>query len=279
MKLEHNKEIEKIRNSSQQKFATTEEGTKISFRLWGDHGAILLMLHGGYGSWLHWLRNIEELSKNFQLIIPDMPGFGESEALPELPNVDKYAQTLCSAMKEIINEQKFNIVGFSFGSVIGSHMMKFAGDQVNRLTLVGYNRTGNMPFKRPQMRNWRAAETKEELFEAQRYNLSVMMIHKLEKIDNQAITIQTLNTRAGKVRSLDIVASHDLPTRLLDIIQPIDIIWGEFDVTLINGYDDAYQIMTSLIPKITCHKIKNSGHWIQFEEAGAFNQIIKQIYL
>jgi len=101
MELEHNKEIEKIRDSSQQKFATTEEGTKISFRLWGDHGPILLMLHGGYGSWLHWLRNIEELSKNFQLIIPDMPGFGESEALPELPNVDKYAQTLCSAIKNL----------------------------------------------------------------------------------------------------------------------------------------------------------------------------------
>ncbi len=279
MELQLNNEIEEIRNSSQQKFITTKEGTRISFRLWGDNGPILVLLHGGYGSWLHWLKNIEELSSDFQLIIPDMPGFGDSEALPELPNVDKYAQTIYSALKELISEQKFNIVGFSFGSVIGSHMMKFAGDQVNRLTLVGYNRTGNMPFKRPQMKNWRGASTKEELFEAQRYNLSVMMIHKSEKIDEQAIIIQTLNTRGGKVRSLDIVASHNLPNRLLDITQPIDIIWGEFDVTLINGYDDAYQIMTSLIPSITCHLIKNSGHWIQFEEAKAFNQIIKKIYL
>jgi len=279
MELQLNNEIEEIRNSSQQKFITTKEGTRISFRLWGDNGPILVLLHGGYGSWLHWLKNIEELSSDFQLIIPDMPGFGDSEALPELPNVDKYAQTIYSALKELISEKKFNIVGFSFGSVIGSHMMKFAGDQVNRLTLVGYNRTGNMPFKRPQMKNWRGASTKEELFEAQRYNLSVMMIHKSEKIDEQAIIIQTLNTRGGKVRSLDIVASHNLPNRLLDITQPIDIIWGEFDVTLINGYDDAYQIMTSLIPSITCHLIKNSGHWIQFEEAKAFNQIIKKIYL
>ncbi|MGB0574351.1 MAG: alpha/beta fold hydrolase [Hyphomicrobiales bacterium] len=279
MELELNNEIEEIKNSSQQKFITTKEGTKISFRLWGDHGPTLVLLHGGYGSWLHWLKNIEELSKDFQLIIPDMPGFGDSEALPELPNVDKYAKTIFTALKGLINDRQFNIVGFSFGSVIGSHMMKFAGDQVNRLTLVGYNRTGNMPFKRPQMKNWRAATTKDELFEAQRYNLSVMMIHKLEKIDEQAITIQTLNTRGGKVRSLDIVASHDLPHRLLGVTQPIDIIWGEFDVTLINGYDDAHQVMTTLIPSITCHQIKNSGHWIQFEEAKAFNKILKEIYL
>jgi len=279
MKLELNNEIEEAKNSSQQKFITTKEGTKISFRLWGDHGPTLLLLHGGYGSWLHWLKNIEELSKDFQLIIPDMPGFGDSEALPELPNVDKYAKTIYSALKELINDRQFNIVGFSFGSVIGSHMMKFAGNQVNRLTLVGYNRTGNMPFKRPQMKNWRAATTKEELFEAQKYNLSVMMIHKLEKIDEQAITIQTLNTRGGKVRSLDIVASHDLPHRLLDLTQPIDIIWGEFDVTLINGYYDAQQVVTSLIPSITCHQIKNAGHWVQFEEYLEFNKIIKSIYI
>ncbi len=274
-----NKQIETIKNFSEQKIILSKENTKISFRIWGQSGPILVLLHGGYGSWMHFLKNVEELSKNFQVIVPDMPGFGESEPLPKVPNLDEYAQTLVDALSSLTNGCNYNIIGFSFGSAIGSHMIKFAGDSVNRLTLVGYNRTGNMPFKRPKMLSWRAAKTEEELNTAQRHNLSVMMIHKQEKIDDMAINLQTLNTKGAKVRSLEIVASHDLPNRILNISQPIDIIWGEFDVTLINGIDDAQNRMKELIPDVKFHIIQNSGHWIQFEEYEKFNSTIEKIYL
>jgi len=274
-----NKQIETIKNFSEQKIILSKENTKISFRIWGQSGPILVLLHGGYGSWMHFLKNVEELSKNFQVIVPDMPGFGESEPLPKVPNLDEYAQTLVDALSSLTNGSNYNIIGFSFGSAIGSHMIKFAGDSVNRLTLVGYNRTGNMPFKRPKMLSWRAAKTEEELNTAQRHNLSVMMIHKQEKIDDMAINLQTLNTKGAKVRSLEIVASHDLPNRILNISQPIDIIWGEFDVTLINGIDDAQNRMKELIPDVKFHIIQNSGHWVQFEEYEKFNSTIEKIYL
>ena len=274
-----NKQIETIKNLSEQKIILSKENTKISFRIWGQSGPILVLLHGGYGSWMHFLKNVEELSKNFQVIVPDMPGFGESEPFPKVPNLDEYAQTLVDALYSLTNGSNYNIIGFSFGSAIGSHMIKFAGDKVNRLTLVGYNRTGNMPFKRPKMISWRDAKTEEELNAAQRHNLSVMMIHKQEKIDEMAINLQTLNTRGTKVRSLEIVASHDLPNRILNISQPIDIIWGEFDVTLIKGIDDAQSRMKELIPDVKFHIIPNSGHWIQFEEYEKFNSTIEKIYL
>ena len=131
---------------------------------------------------------------------------------------------------------------------------------------------------RPKMKSWRDVSSKEELFAAQRFNLSVMMLHKEEKIDDLAITVQTLNTRGGKVRSLDIVATHDLPSRLLEVKKPIDIIWGEFDVTLINGIDNAQERMQELIPDVECHVINNTGHWVQFEEPDQFNKIINKIY-
>ena len=274
-----NKQIETIKNLSEQKIILSKENTKISFRIWGQSGPILVLLHGGYGSWMHFLKNVEELSKNFQVIVPDMPGFGESEPFPKVPNLDEYAQTLVDALYSLTNGSNYNIIGFSFGSAIGSHMIKFAGDKVNRLTLVGYNRTGNMPFKRPKMISWRDAKTEEELNAAQRHNLSVMMIHNKEKIDEMAINLQTLNTRGTKVRSLEIVASHDLPNRILSISQPIDIIWGEFDVTLIKGIDDAQSRMKELIPDVRFHIIPNSGHWIQFEEYDKFNSTIEKIYL
>jgi len=278
IELDYNQKIQSRKDASSQVFIKTKEGTKISFRKWGEVGPILVMLHGGYGSWMHWLNNVDELSKKFRVVVPDMPGFGESELLPYLPTLDQYAQILVDALNELIPDEQYNIVGFSFGSAIGSHMMKFAYEKVSRLTLVGYNRTGNMPFKRPKMKSWRDVNSKEELFEAQRFNLSVMMLHKEEKIDDLAITVQTLNTRGGKVRSLDIVATHDLPSRLLGVNKPIDIIWGEFDVTLINGIDNAIDRMRELIPEVKYHVIDNTGHWVQFEEPEQFNKIIYDIY-
>ncbi len=278
IELGFNQTIHSIKDSSTQVLIKTNDGTEISFRKWGEVGPILVMLHGGYGSWMHWLNNINELSKNFRIIAPDMPGFGESELLPYLPSLDQYAKILVDALDKLLPEEKYNIVGFSFGSAIGSHMMKFANEKVLRLTLVGYNRTGNMPFKRPKMKSWRDVRSKQELFEAQRFNLSVMMLHKKEKIDDLAIIVQTLNTRGGKVRSLDIVASHNLPSRLLGVNKPIDIIWGEFDVTLINGIDDAKEKMEELIPDVKCHVIDDTGHWVQYEEPEQFNKIIYDIY-
>ena len=103
--------------------------------------------------------------------------------------MERFRRTLFQSLASpIITTSLYFVV---FGSAIGSHMIKFAGDSVNRLTLVGYNRTGNMPFKRPKMLSWRAAKTEEELNTAQRHNLSVMMIHKQEKIDDMADTLFT----------------------------------------------------------------------------------------
>src|SRR5690606_94454 len=43
------------------------------WRLWGN-GPPLVLLHGAFGSWTHWLRNIPALAARFRVIAPDMPG-------------------------------------------------------------------------------------------------------------------------------------------------------------------------------------------------------------
>ena len=62
IELDYNQKIHSLKDASSQVFVKTNEGTEISFRLWGEVGPILVMLHGGYGSWMHWLKNIYELS-------------------------------------------------------------------------------------------------------------------------------------------------------------------------------------------------------------------------
>src|SRR3546814_20868532 len=46
---------------------------------WGDGGQpALVLFHGGYGSWLHWFRNVLPLSAHTPGHAADRPGLGES---------------------------------------------------------------------------------------------------------------------------------------------------------------------------------------------------------
>ena len=74
-----------------------------------------------------------------------MPGFGESELLPYLPTLDQYAQILVDALDELLPDEQYNIVGFSFGSAIGSHMMEVV---ISHVLQNGVNRTRRDMFMR-----------------------------------------------------------------------------------------------------------------------------------
>ena len=54
-------------------------------------GPTLLLLHGGTGSWTHWVRNIGPLSRRFSLMVPDLPGMGESLDVPRDTGLDSEA--------------------------------------------------------------------------------------------------------------------------------------------------------------------------------------------
>src|ERR671931_2054547 len=55
---------------------------RMVWRLWGS-GPPLLLLHGGHGSWTHWIRTIPALAGQCTVVVPDMPGYGDSDAPPE----------------------------------------------------------------------------------------------------------------------------------------------------------------------------------------------------
>ena len=86
------KEIEEFEKGSKKIFISTDD-TTVCWRIWGK-GQPIIFLHGGYGSWRHWIKQVTYLSKDYQILVPDMPGFGESSDLksdhtPETPSQTK----------------------------------------------------------------------------------------------------------------------------------------------------------------------------------------------
>ena len=75
---------------------------KLTWRRWGEAGPALVLLHGGHGAWSHWIRNVLPLSEWASVIVPDMPGYGDSDPLPKPLRVEAMAATLLAGLDQIL---------------------------------------------------------------------------------------------------------------------------------------------------------------------------------
>src|SRR5262245_62103404 len=53
----------------------------IVWRCWGS-GPPVVLIHGSYGSWRHWFRLIPSLARRHHVLVPDLPGHGDSADPP-----------------------------------------------------------------------------------------------------------------------------------------------------------------------------------------------------
>jgi pimeloyl-ACP methyl ester carboxylesterase len=73
------------------------QGLSIQYKVTGE-GKTVVLLHGFGEDSTVWQSQIDFLQQNFRLIVPDIPGSGQSKFVPNA-NIETYAEIL----KEIIN--------------------------------------------------------------------------------------------------------------------------------------------------------------------------------
>ena len=107
---------------NQKKIFTKTPDTNICWRVWGT-GKPTIFLHGGYGSWKHWIKQIYFFSK---ITLYSFLICQDSEILMIYLNLilQIKLQNLMDGFLKInpITNQKINVVGFSFGGLIAGHL-------------------------------------------------------------------------------------------------------------------------------------------------------------
>lgn len=101
-----------------------------------DKPTTLILIHGFRGTH-HGLLKIAELLPEYRLIIPDLPGFGVSEALTSGHGIGDYVEWLFQ-FRQIVDPSTPSsyIVGHSFGSIIVSHYASLHPSTVSKLTVI-----------------------------------------------------------------------------------------------------------------------------------------------
>ena len=249
-------------------------GTMV-WRVWGS-GPPLILLHGGYGSWTHWIRNVLVLARRFTVIAPDLPGLGESSTPPEPHTAEGLAGIIVEGLDIVLSKDAApHIAGFSFGGVLGGHVAAQLGDRLRALTLVGSNGLG-LVRQPTALQRVPAGVSAEEALAVHRHNLGALMIADPAKIDELAVYIQSQNAPRGRVRSRRFSRADTLARALPLVKARLDGIWGARDATAYPHLDERARVLRSFQPAARFEVIAGAGHWVQYEAADRFNPLLAE---
>jgi pimeloyl-ACP methyl ester carboxylesterase len=266
--------IEALDTTSTRRQTPLGDGSLV-WRIWGN-GDPLVLLHGGTGSWMHWMRNIEDLSRDFMLLVPDMPGSGES-ASPAMPtSVEKVAGALLSGVDSILGAtQRFSVAAFSMGSLISGYLAKAAGERLTCLVLVGA--TGTTAPRQPMtpLKSWRRLPSETEKLAAHRANLAILMVRDPARIGDDALYMQYHNAERSRVRGKHIAPTGDLSKSLPGFKGRLASIWGEHDATAVPYLEERRRKLEEFRPGATFDVIPGAGHWVQYEAPDQFNRLLR----
>lgn len=246
----------------------------ILWREWGS-GVPLVLLHGGSGSWMHWLRNIAALAAHYRLLVPDMPGLGES-AMPAEETPEGAARPLAEGLDALLGQdRRYHLAGFSFGANVGGHLAALEGARVLSFTAIG---AASLGLPRPPLDLLKLLDkTGEARREAHRENLARLMIHDRARIDDTALEIQEHNTRQARLRSRGFAGTTMLRDALAVARAPLAGIWGEHDAVAWPDVRARLEVLRGLDPGLLEAVIPDAGHWVAYEASAQFNAALLAI--
>jgi 2-hydroxy-6-oxonona-2,4-dienedioate hydrolase len=247
-------------------------GKRTVWREWGA-GHPLIMLHGGFGSWTHYLRVIPLLAKHHRVLCPNMPGYGDSDDPAGGDVLHNLTAALSKGAMDIVGPQaRVNVVGFSFGTVVAGAMCAELSKtqqypRPHRLVLLapaGIDIVTNMIDGLMSLEAGMGIEARHAVH---RNNLARLMLSGPALVDEEAVIVQDINVAGARTRGRVYSQSNAL-LRALDErpVEAVAAAWGGRDgyVRGLEAYEDR---LVNLYPGIVLRKIPEAGHWLQHEAA------------
>ena len=266
------KEIASALLAAQRIEVPTPSGIQV-WHVWNvSAGNPMVLLHGGSGSWNHWVRNVLPLSKTRAVWALDTPGLGDSDLPPGAEDADDLAEPLAQGYDVLFKDEPVDTVGFSFGGLMAGFLAAQQPKRIKRLVLVGVPGLG-LSNNIPNMRGFRPGMTLTERMAIHRNNLLAIMVHDEQHISEELLTMQEHNVVRDRLRRRRIARSDVLLKVHKQWTCEVHGIWGERDAL----YEGALHLIPGLLSDcqlINFDIIHGAGHWVQFEAANVFNETL-----
>lgn len=270
---------------------TVRVGRRDVFVTEAGSGPAVVLLHGGGAGATgasNYSRNIDVLAEHFRVIVPDMPGYGRSTK--QIDHQDPFGD-LAAAVRGLLDEldlDKAHLVGNSYGGAAALRLAMDRPDKVDRLILMGpggIGTTRGLPTKglnslldyyggqgptREKLatfiRNYLVydgAAVPEDLIEL-RYQASIQP----EVVANPPLRRPAGPTALRTLWRMDLTRDR----RLSKVGAKTLVIWGRDDK--VNRPSGA-RMLADVMPRCDVYLAAKTGHWVQWEQAGLFNELAK----
>lgn len=235
-------------------------------------GAPLLLVHGLGGSQM-WERAAPILGKYFHVIVPDLPGFGESDPPPDGFSSGDYAKLLHDLLINL-RITTTNIAGISYGGEVAAHVAFLYPACVDRLLLIaGTGFTNGNWFARNDIRwlisslavkhtflrseLWISFAGRRSFYDIRRRppDLAANFYQQISRYGRREAWLNCARNIASPKR--------DFVRRLASIASPTLILWGEDDRVVPAALGSKFQ---QCIPGSKLRLFPQCGHSLPLEK-------------
>ena len=236
-------------------------------------GFPFVFVHGYLGSSKVWNFQKEFFSKHYRVIIPALPGFGESHNVKSLDSINKMARQIIDLLDQK-NIDKFNLIGHSMGGMIVQEITKLIGDRVNKLICFATGSIGEIPGRFETI-----DETREKL-KKDGTEVSFSRVPKKWFVKGDKDKNYFLCKNAVKDVSLEAADNALLAMKnwsgkedLKNIKNETLIIWGDKD----TSYNfDQVDTLKKNIKNSRLEIFKDCAHNVHLEQPDEFNNLVQK---
>lgn len=254
-----------------EKFVTID-GNKIRYLEYGESDDHIVLIHGLGASAERWEFVIPEFSKHYNVIVPDLIGFGHSDK----PLVDYTTDFFTDFLGNFLHKleiNKTNIIGSSLGGQITAEFTSKNQDVIENLVLV--SPSGIMKHSTPALDAYVMAALYPDLDVAK--NAFEMMsgssrVINQKIIDDFVLRMKLPNAKMAFMSTLLGLKNAEVITKSLQKISvPSLIIWGEDDPVIPIKYADDF---VSSIQDCRFYMMDNCGHTPYVDDPASFTKLV-----
>ena len=236
-------------------------------------GFPFVLVHGYLGSSEMWTFQKEFFSKDYRVIIPALPGFGESHNVKSLNSINKMAKEIINVLdqKKI---DKFNLIGHSMGGMIVQEITKLIGDRVNKLICFATGSIGDIPGRFETMDETRE-KLKKEGTQLSFSRVPLKWFVKGDKDKNYFLCENAVKNVSLEAADNALLAMKNWRGKenLKNIKNETLIIWGDKD----TSYNfDQVDTLNKNIKNSRLKIFKGCAHNVHLEQPDKFNKLVKE---
>ncbi|MGG3560703.1 alpha/beta hydrolase [Neobacillus rhizosphaerae] len=237
------------------------DGSSISYVDKGE-GMPVVLLHGFCGSSRYWEEVIPELSRNYRVIAPNLPGHGESEPLSNGATIEAMVDRI-KELIDVLDLEKVTMFGHSLGGYITLAFAEKYSDQLYGFSLVHSTAYPDSD----EAKKGRQVNIEKVQQQGVRPLIDGLVPklfspeHTDEKYVETAKEIGYGTTQEGTIHALQAMKDRPDRNQILEKTElPVLLLAGEQDQII-----PAEKTFSVTKPNITHSVIKSSGHMSMYE--------------